>query len=423
MNGQARNSGRLQLVSLTSKSLGFSLLEMLLALTLMSLLMFAVIESLSDGRKAWRLHADGSAQDEVAALAFAYLSASLRQTGALGCVNPQQQLINRLPISASSTPEYFHPSPIQIFDDMGGAADMLGLPVSRDGVDYAVHFRGRGIRAPKLIPQQDMLVSRYMLQPSFRLAADAPLLGPWSIDSSRDSATSRRQQINQQNVLLISDCRYAVTVKATQVRKHGDRLLVSGTLGSGAFDNAALPQNSGAQNGGAQNSEAQNGEAQNGEAQNSGAQNSGAQDAELENAAPVENTLGDSGSANVLALGSLVGLVQSDFFFLAKSTRSDAKGAVVGALWLKSGSARPQELVRGVSALQLLFVVRRSCQPNMSCIRPYNVHPAKQIRTGDWILGVWVTLTVDNSSVAAAVAQPTPKSYQRVLILGRAVRV
>lgn len=363
MNGQARNSGRLQLVSLTSKSLGFSLLEMLLALTLMSLLMFAVIESLSDGRKAWRLHADGSAQDEVAALAFAYLSASLRQTGALGCVNPQQQLINRLPISASSTPEYFHPSPIQIFDDMGGAADMLGLPVSRDGVDYAVHFRGRGIRAPKLIPQQDMLVSRYMLQPSFRLAADAPLLGPWSIDSSRDSATSRRQQINQQNVLLISDCRYAVTVKATQVRKHGDRLLVSGTLGSGAFDNAALPQNSGAQNG-------------------------GAQDAELENAAPVENTLGDSGSANVLALGSLVGLVQSDFFFLAKSTRSDAKGAVVGALWLKSGSARPQELVRGVSALQLLFVVRRSCQPNMSCIRPYNVLPAKQIRTGDWILGV-----------------------------------
>lgn len=398
MNGQARNSGRSQLVSLTSKSLGFSLLEMLLALTLMSLLMFAVIESLSDGRKAWRLHADGSAQDEVAALAFAYLSASLRQTGALGCVNPQQQLINRLPISASSTPEYFHPSPIQIFDDMGGAADMLGLPVSRDGVDYAVHFRGRGIRAPKLIPQQDMLVSRYMLQPSFRLAADAPLLGPWSIDSSRDSATSRRQQINQQNVLLISDCRYAVTVKATQVRKHGDRLLVSGTLGSGAFDNAALPQNS-------------------------GAQNSGAQDAELENAAPVENTLGDSGSANVLALGSLVGLVQSDFFFLAKSTRSDAKGAVVGALWLKSGSARPQELVRGVSALQLLFVVRRSCQPNMSCIRPYNVLPAKQIRTGDWILGVWVTLTVDNSSVAAAVAQPTPKSYQRVLILGRAVRV
>lgn len=408
MNGQARNSGRSQLVSLTSKSLGFSLLEMLLALTLMSLLMFAVIESLSDGRKAWRLHADGSAQDEVAALAFAYLSASLRQTGALGCVNPQQQLINRLPISASSTPEYFHPSPIQIFDDMGGAADMLGLPVSRDGVDYAVHFRGRGIRAPKLIPQQDMLVSRYMLQPSFRLAADAPLLGPWSIDSSRDSATSRRQQINQQNVLLISDCRYAVTVKATQVRKHGDRLLVSGTLGSGAFDNAALPQNSGAQNS---------------EAQNSGAQNSGAQDAELENAAPVENTLGDSGSANVLALGSLVGLVQSDFFFLAKSTRSDAKGAVVGALWLKSGSARPQELVRGVSALQLLFVVRRSCQPNMSCIRPYNVLPAKQIRTGDWILGVWVTLTVDNSSVAAAVAQPTPKSYQRVLILGRAVRV
>ena len=403
MNGQARNSGRSQLVSLTSKSLGFSLLEMLLALTLMSLLMFAVIESLSDGRKAWRLHADGSAQDEVAALAFAYLSASLRQTGALGCVNPQQQLINRLPISASSTPEYFHPSPIQIFDDMGGAADMLGLPVSRDGVDYAVHFRGRGIRAPKLIPQQDMLVSRYMLQPSFRLAADAPLLGPWSIDSSRDSATSRRQQINQQNVLLISDCRYAVTVKATQVRKHGDRLLVSGTLGSGAFDNAALPQNSGAQN--------------------SEAQNSGAQDAELENAAPVENTLGDSGSANVLALGSLVGLVQSDFFFLAKSTRSDAKGAVVGALWLKSGSARPQELVRGVSALQLLFVVRRSCQPNMSCIRPYNVLPAKQIRTGDWILGVWVTLTVDNSSVAAAVAQPTPKSYQRVLILGRAVRV
>ena len=398
MNGQARNSERSQLVSLTSKSLGFSLLEMLLALTLMSLLMFAVIESLSDGRKAWRLHADGSAQDEVAALAFAYLSASLRQTGALGCVNPQQQLINRLPISASSTPEYFHPSPIQIFDDMGGAADMLGLPVSRDGVDYAVHFRGRGIRAPKLIPQQDMLVSRYMLQPSFRLAADAPLLGPWSIDSSRDSATSRRQQINQQNVLLISDCRYAVTVKATQVRKHGDRLLVSGTLGSGAFDNAALPQNS-------------------------GAQNSGAQDAELENAAPVENTLGDSGSANVLALGSLVGLVQSDFFFLAKSTRSDAKGAVVGALWLKSGSARPQELVRGVSALQLLFVVRRSCQPNMSCIRPYNVLPAKQIRTGDWILGVWVTLTVDNSSVAAAVAQPTPKSYQRVLILGRAVRV
>ena len=398
MNGQVRNSGRSQLVSLTSKSLGFSLLEMLLALTLMSLLMFAVIESLSDGRKAWRLHADGSAQDEVAALAFAYLSASLRQTGALGCVNPQQQLINRLPISASSTPEYFHPSPIQIFDDMGGAADMLGLPVSRDGVDYAVHFRGRGIRAPKLIPQQDMLVSRYMLQPSFRLAADAPLLGPWSIDSSRDSATSRRQQINQQNVLLISDCRYAVTVKATQVRKHGDRLLVSGTLGSGAFDNAALPQNS-------------------------GAQNSGAQDAELENAAPVENTLGDSGSANVLALGSLVGLVQSDFFFLAKSTRSDAKGAVVGALWLKSGSARPQELVRGVSALQLLFVVRRSCQPNMSCIRPYNVLPAKQIRTGDWILGVWVTLTVDNSSVAAAVAQPTPKSYQRVLILGRAVRV
>ena len=393
MNGQARNSGRSQLVSLTSKSLGFSLLEMLLALTLMSLLMFAVIESLSDGRKAWRLHADGSAQDEVAALAFAYLSASLRQTGALGCVNPQQQLINRLPISASSTPEYFHPSPIQIFDDMGGAADMLGLPVSRDGVDYAVHFRGRGIRAPKLIPQQDMLVSRYMLQPSFRLAADAPLLGPWSIDSSRDSATSRRQQINQQNVLLISDCRYAVTVKATQVRKHGDRLLVSGTLGVGAFDNAALPQNS------------------------------GAQDAELENAAPVENTLGDSGSANVLALGSLVGLVQSDFFFLAKSTRSDAKGAVVGALWLKSGSARPQELVRGVSALQLLFVVRRSCQPNMSCIRPYNVLPAKQIRTGDWILGVWVTLTVDNSSVAAAVAQPTPKSYQRVLILGRAVRV
>ncbi|HCD26796.1 MAG TPA: hypothetical protein DER02_04710 [Gammaproteobacteria bacterium] len=378
--------------------MGFSLLEMLLALTLMSLLMFAVIESLSDGRKAWRLHADGSAQDEVAALAFAYLSASLRQTGALGCVNPQQQLINRLPISASSTPEYFHPSPIQIFDDMGGAADMLGLPVSRDGVDYAVHLRGRGIRAPKLIPQQDMLVSRYMLQPSFRLAADAPLLGPWSIDSSRDSATSRRQQINQQNVLLISDCRYAVTVKATQVRKHGDRLLVSGTLGSGAFDNAALPQNS-------------------------GAQNSGAQDAELENAAPVENTLGDSGSANVLALGSLVGLVQSDFFFLAKSTRSDAKGAVVGALWLKSGSARPQELVRGVSALQLLFVVRRSCQPNMSCIRPYNVLPAKQIRTGDWILGVWVTLTVDNSSVAAAVAQPTPKSYQRVLILGRAVRV
>ncbi len=398
MNGQVRNSGRSQLVSLTSKSLGFSLLEMLLALTLMSLLMFAVIESLSDGRKAWRLHADGSAQDEVAALAFAYLSASLRQTGALGCVNPQQQLINRLPISASSTPEYFHPSPIQIFDDMGGAADMLGLPVSRDGVDYAVHFRGRGIRAPKLILQQDMLVSRYMLQPSFRLAADAPLLGPWSIDSSRDSATSRRQQINQQNVLLISDCRYAVTVKATQVRKHGDRLLVSGTLGVGAFDNAALPQNS-------------------------GAQNSGAQDAELENAAPVENTLGDSGSANVLALGSLVGLVQSDFFFLAKSTRSDAKGAVVGALWLKSGSARPQELVRGVSALQLLFVVRRSCQPNMSCIRPYNVLPAKQIRTGDWILGVWVTLTVDNSSVAAAVAQPTPKSYQRVLILGRAVRV
>ena len=326
---------------------GFSLLELLVAMTLGALVTVAVVRLFaSSGRLSGDLLGQARLQ-ESARMAFGFIGRSVRAAGYLGC--GARQPINGLNGAWASIPEFDISRPVAGAD--GGSArawtpPLTALPLRR-GRGAPVFDRG-GIDADRLRGGSDILILR-------RVEPLLPLLRPIRAAGDPVVVADPNGVLRPDAFAVFGDCGRATLFRITSVARTGGAASLARAPGSGAFGNRA--------------------------------------DARLFDGAPYGDASGPAGAG--------VGLVVSEFIFVARAAGADRRGRPVWSLWRKTSAERPRELVRGIDDLQILLAVDST--PDNADRSPNQWVPPSAVGAGA-VRGVRLTVTA--SAVDGVAARP-----------------
>ena len=329
---------------------GFSLLELLVAMTLGALITVAVVRLFaSSGRLNGELLGQARLQ-ESARMAFGFIGRSVRTAGYLGC--GARQPSNGLNGAWASIPEFDISRPVTGADG-GGASGartwtppLTALPLRR-GRGVPVFDRG-GIDPDRLRGGSDILILR-------RVEPLLPLLRPIRAAGDPVVVADPNGALRPDAFAVLGDCGRATLFRITSVARTSGAASLARAPGSGAFGNRA--------------------------------------DARLFDGAPY----GDASSP----AGAGVGLVVSEFIFVARAAGADRRGRPVWSLWRKTSAERPRELVRGIDDLQILLAVDST--PDNADRSPNQWVPPSAVGSGT-VRGVRLTITA--SAVDGVAAQP-----------------
>ena len=278
-----------------------------MAVTLGALITVAVVRLFAD---SGRMNSDllGQARlQESARLAIGFIGRSVRAAGYMGC--GARQPVNGLNGAWASIPEFDISRPVAGADGVAGAPGagtwqppVAGLPL-RGGRGAPVFDRG-GIDVDRLRAGSDILILR-------RVAPMLPLLRPIRAAGDPLVVADPDRALRPDTFAVLSDCGRATLLRITSVARTGLAARLARTPGTGLFGNRA--------------------------------------GARLFDGAPYGDAAGPAGAA--------LGLVTSEFIYVAAGAGGDQRGRPVWSLWRKTSAQRPQELVRGVDDMQILFAV------------------------------------------------------------------
>lgn len=292
-----------------SRAGGLSLVELLLAMALGSVVALGLVQQYSGGQAAAAQLRDRSAVQDSGAYALSFLRRSAMAAGYWGCNGRTVRPHNGLNGRWDELFEFDLTRSVQGFDYQGDGQSiemnawsppLLALPRQTSGGTQNALVAGTGIRVDRLLPGADVVVFRRLQTPTFPVAARvAPGADPLVLDVVGTD-------LEAGDVALISDCRQAAMFRITGVVPNGSRLRLLRAPGTGLYDNiAGGPASAGAAYG------------------------------------------GEDGPQ-----GAMVGRVMTEIYFIAAGA---APG--VSSLWRRSGAAAPVELVEGVTDLQALLGV------------------------------------------------------------------
>ena len=324
---------------------GLSLLELMLAVALGLAMTAAVVQLFAgSGRSQAALGAQARLQ-ESARHALTFLSRSARGAGYLGCRGRAGAVRNALHGDWTDLPELNIPQLVEAFDATGGGNDegdwrpsLRALPIRQGG---AAAFKPRHrIDLRRLRPGSDIVVFR-------RTDAGAPLAAPLLSNSDPVVAFTDAETFRQDDFALVSSCAQSALFRVTSTATANSRATLARSTGSSAFANRA------------------------GHAL----------------LAPGSTAGGSTGPQ-----GSAVALVVTEMYFVARSAAA-RRGAERWALWRKTSTAPPRELVAGVEDLQLLLGVDAT-DDGIDGVERYVVGPAVG---GNAVRALHITATLSDA--------------------------
>lgn len=307
---------------------GFSLVELLLALLLSSLLILGTGQLFIGINAGWRLAEGQFRLRENAWLALHFIADGIRSAGFLGC-NSRPLIQSTLPGGLQAAFEFDIAKPLAGIGGVSGGWErpLHLLPIAKPHDNGRSYIPGNGIKmtawqqgavnAPAQaglpVPDSDILIVRRMSGALFRLAepvqADAePVL---IIDDLDADGSSTLHDLNNFDIpqktppiLMISDCRQATVFRATDIKVTGNRARLAHAVAGidTAFTNA---------------------------------------DATL------------TGTGYVLP--AYAGGINTSLFYVATGSGRNNRQQAVLSLWRKQGAYAPQELVAGIERLRFFL--------------------------------------------------------------------
>jgi type IV pilus assembly protein PilW len=292
---------------------GFTLVELLIALLLGLVLVAAVVQVFGAGSRSYAVAMSQARMVENARVALELMAQAARAAGYLGCNSQPVDLVKGLAGDWHEIPEYDVTRAVEGYGARGDGWQpaLDSLPITEGRVNRNVHWPGHGIDTRRLARGSDVVVFRSLDPAAQRLAE--PL---WPGGRPVVTAPGGDPGFGAGDVVLIADCLQAAVFQVTETDVYGDRARLRHDTGSGGspFENAATV-----------------------------ATRTGLEPFSL------------NGSGRPYGADTVVGPVLSTWFYVAPGAGRDARGAVIPALWHKSGSRRPAELVQGVERLEVWF--------------------------------------------------------------------
>lgn len=352
---------------------GFSVLELLIALALGLLVVAGIIQLFVGNSRTYEIVNAQSRLQENARFAFDFISERARSAGYFGCAPEDTKIARHLTGNWNLIPEYNITEPVDGWESNGDSTfvpdDLVSLPRTSAGANTFVHVDGNGIDRTELSAVSDILVFRASEQPLGRLATTLQPTGNPVVFTPGGTPSFAAE-----DVVLVSDCEQAALFKVTAVATVGDETtLTRAVVGGGLFDNDAN----------------------------------------------ITTPSGDVIAATLSIVGRSYGAdakisrVQSTFFFIADSAETNNRGEDVLALWQKSGSGAPVELVQGVEDMQVLYGVDTTDDNTLNVNQYQTIDDVVDVND---IVAVRVTLTVSSVDVLTENAnQRLQRTYTKTI--------
>ena len=366
-----------------ARAAGFSLVELLLALALGLVVVTGIVQLFVGNSQTYSVLSGQARMQENGRFALEFIARAARSAGFLGCTREPEALVRGLAGGWNLIPEVDVTRPVMGYDGAGSSSwspPLTTLPRS-ESIDTNVRFAGRGIDTRLIAPGTDVLVFRGLRGTATHLAAVLQPDGTPVVVAPDDDPG-----IVADDIVMIANCEQAAVVRVTDVSAGGGEATLQ--LGIGPI--GGLP--------------------------------SGPGEALYRNAATVVSPTGSvpftlSFIGRSYGEDTLVGAVESNFFFVAPGLGEDSTGAAPLALWQKTGTAAPVELVQGIEDLQVQFGIDTTLNDGVPNATRYvtagNVPDPSQIVT------VRVSITA-NSVDAVQDGQRLRRTFTKTLLVRNA---
>lgn len=355
---------------------GFSLIELMLALTLGLVVTAGIVQLFVGNNRTTQLITGQSRLQESARYALDFISRSARNAGFYGCDPEEGKLYSTINSDWEDMFEYNLLSPIEGFDGTGAGnslADwtptLTSLPRTSGGSSFNTIIPGNGIDVSTIVPGTDLLAVRYMLAPGEQLAQQVGTNDDPVIEDDGDVT------IQAGDFALISNCEQAALFRVTAVSAGAGGITLSRGTGVGIFEN-------------------------------SGTQ--GLSEQGVPYGGPTSNEAG------------VVAQVLTDVYFVADGAGTNNRGTTTTALWRKSGTNAPVELVEGISDMQILYGIDTT--PNDG-IPSANQYVGPGAIGNNVIRSVRVSVEANTVDVVSDSAEPIARTFTQTISIrnGRVV--
>ena len=349
-----------------SSQTGFSLIELMLALTLGLVVTAGIVQLFVGNNRTNQLISGQSRLQESARYALDFISRSTRNAGFFGCDPERDKLGLTLNADFDQIFEYNLLVPVEGFNSVGAGNNLSDwvpslqtLPRTTTSTSFNTVVAGNGIDVSTIVPGSDVLVVRYMLAPGELLA-------------SQVSNTQNPVVVDDGNVPfqpgdfgLISNCEQASLFHITDVTDGGGEITLTRGTGVGIFENSSV------------------------------------------------KNLGDLPYGGITSNeGAVVAEVLTDIYFVAQGAGTNNRGESTTALWRKSGTSAPVELVEGISNMQVLFGVDTDPLDNIPSANRYIPFSAVG---NDVVRSVRVTVEANTVDVVSDSQEPIARSFTQTI--------
>jgi type IV pilus assembly protein PilW len=359
------------------KQSGFSVLELLIALTLGLVVVAGIIQLFTGNSRTYEIVNAQARLQENARYSFQFITRAARTAGYRGCAPEPLNVAKGLIGGWDDIPEYNLRDAIDGFEANGdgtyGPTDLVGLPRSTGGVNSRVHIAGNGVDRNVLDPASDIMIFRSLERPLARLAQTLQPTGDPIVQTPNGVPSFA---VN--DVVVVADCEQAAMFKVTTAVAGADETTLEHTTvaAGNAFDNG-------------------------------------------EN---IVTEAGDIVPATLSLLGrsygaeAVVARIETTIFFVAPSTQLNNANDSVNSLWQKSGNNAPIELVQGVDNLQVLYGIDSTPLDGVANVNRYQT--IDNVADLNAVVAVRVALDVNSVDALAELGgNPLRRSFSKTISL------
>jgi type IV pilus assembly protein PilW len=358
------------------KQQGFSLVEMMLAMALGLIVVTGIVQLFIGNSQSSNVISGQARLQENARFAFEFMSAAARRAGYFGCLSDDQTRVWGLVGAPAQLPEYNIDQSVAGFEAQGGGnwlPSIVNLPGGTPGNTNA----GGTIDGASIQDGTDVIVFRNLRQPTQSLVNT---LQP--LDEAVITAPNGDPGFETNDIVMVADCEQSAVFRITNMVVAGNQATL--------FNDP----------------------------------NIGGTSAFFQNAALVTPPAGPQVNFTKSFLGrsygpdSIVGEVESTFFFIADSTRANNAGEMPSSLWQKTGPDAPVELIQGVEDMQILYGVDTTLNDGIP--NPNRYVTADAVPDPAQVVAINVSLTVNSIDRVTEDRNTLSRTFSKTILIRNA---
>jgi type IV pilus assembly protein PilW len=355
---------------------GFSLIEMMLALGLGLIVVTGIVQLFIGNSQSSSVISGQARLQENARFAFEFISSAARRAGYFGCIRDPQTRVWGLVGNPVQLPEY---NIDEMVGGLNGNGDGTWSPsaINLPGGTPGNTNQGGTIDGAALEDGTDIIVFRNLREPTQRLVNTTQPL-----DDAVITAPGGDPGFGVNDVVMIVDCEQSAIYRVTGMNVAGNQATLL---------NAA---------------------------------NTGGTSAFFQNSTLVTPPAGPQVNFTKSYLGrsygpdTIVGELESTFFFIAESTRANNAGDMPLSLWQKVGPDGPVELIQGVEDMQVLFGIDTTLTDGTP--NPNRYVTAAAIPDPAQVVAIRVSLTVNSIDRVTEDNNTLTRTFSKTILIRNA---